>query len=91
MTNPLGADIDEDPGDLASLDQEHLGQKFVDDCKYLRIKLVNDTPIKQIWSRKITGPTFVFMLGEYIAALNAKGGVIHFSNTWEFYLESELQ
>ena len=30
------------------------------------------------------------MLGEYIAALNDRG-VIHFSNTWEFFLESELQ
>ena len=63
----------------------------MDGCRYLRLKLINDTPVKQIWSRKITGPTFVFLLNEYISALNAKGGVIHFSNVWEFYLESELQ
>ena len=63
----------------------------MDGCRYLRLKLINDTPVKQIWSRKITGPTFVFLLNEYISALNQKGGVIHFSNVWEFYLESELQ
>lgn len=91
MTNPMGADVEDDPGDLASLDPEHLGQEFVNDCRYLRLKLINDTPVKQIWSRKITGPTFVFLLNEYISALNQKGGVIHFSNVWEFYLESELQ
>ena len=87
----MGADVEDDPGDLASLDPEHLGQEFVDGCKYLRLKLVNDTPVKQIWSRKITGSTFVFLLNEYISALNQKGGVIHFSNVWEFFLESELQ
>jgi len=90
MCNPLGKECEEDPGDLQSSD-EILGQEFIDGCKYLRLKLINDTPIKQIWSRTITGPTFVFMLGEYIAALNDKGGVIHFSDKWEFYVESELQ
>ena len=25
MTNPMGADVEDDPGDLASLDPEHLG------------------------------------------------------------------
>lgn len=91
MTNPLGEGIEEGPGDLASLEEEDLGQEFIDHCRYLRVKLVNDTPIKQIWSRKITGSTFVFLLAEYITALNEKGSVIHFSNVWEFYLESELQ
>lgn len=76
---------------MASLEEEDLGQEFIDHCRYLRVKLVNDTPIKQIWSRKITGSTFVFLLAEYITALNEKGSVIHFSNVWEFYLESELQ
>jgi len=92
MTNPMGSDVDEEPGDdLISLDQEELSPEFWEKCIALRMKLVNDTPVKQIWSRKITGSTFVFLLNEYIAALNEKGSVIHFSNTWEFYLESELQ
>ena len=91
MDNPLGEGNFDDPGDLISFEEEDLGQDFLDHCRYLRIKLVNDTPIKQIWSRKITGPTFAFLLNEYITALNEKGSVIHFSNIWEFYLESELQ
>ena len=87
MTNPMGDGAEDDPGELNSI---ALDKDFEDTCRHLRIKLINDTPLKQIWSRTITGPTFVFLLIEYIQHLNEKGG-IRFSEVWEFYIESELQ
>ena len=90
MPNPISPDA-EDVIDLSSFEPENLDKDFVDGCSYLRVKLFHDTPVKQIWSRKITGATFVFMLNEYINAINDKGSTIQFSDIWEFYLESELQ
>lgn len=92
MRHPLGADVEDEVADLESLDLGEINEAadFIADAGHLQKKILTETPIKQIWSRKITGTTLAFLLQEYILALNAKGNVIHFSNIWEFYLESEL-
>ena len=51
---------------------------------------MNETPIKQIWSRKITGTTFSFLLSEYVTTLN-ESGRINFSSAWEFFIQSQLE
>ena len=94
MRHPLGEDIEADQNiDLESIDLDTMqeAQSFVTDAEHLRKKVLTETPIKQIWSRRVNGSTLAFLLREFIVALNKKGNVIHFSDTWEFFLESELQ
>jgi len=83
MRSPLAGDGD--PGDLAGLDPEQLSDEFKADVTFIRAKIINDTPVKQIWSRKITGKAFVFLLTEYVQGLNKQGSRIDFSTDWQFY------
>lgn len=66
IRHPLGAEEDGDPGDLMSLGPDAMSNEFRSDVVYLRNKIINDTPIKQIWSRSIDGKTLAFLLTEYV-------------------------
>ncbi len=72
LINPLGADVEDDAGDLKSMGAEALNDQFKDDALWIRGKILEDTPAKQIWSRKITGPIIAFLLNEYIAEVCPK-------------------
>ena len=66
IRHPLGPEEQDDPGDLQSLALGDLSPEFTSDAHFLRSKIINDTPIKQIWSRTITGHTLAFLLTEYV-------------------------
>ena len=57
-------------GETGDLDPEMLGPEFTEDIHFLRSKILNDTPVKQIWSRKVTGKIMAFLLTEYVSGLN---------------------
>ncbi len=91
IVNPLGAEVEDDAGDLKSMGAEALNDQFKEDALWIRGKILEDTPAKQIWSRKINGPIIAFLLNEYIAEINEPGSTIHFSQSWEFFMESKLE
>ena len=66
MNHPLVVGQEGDVGDLEEIGPENLGEEFTNDIRHLRAKILNDTPVKQIWSRKITGNTLAFLLSEYV-------------------------
>ena len=63
MRHPL-EDVKE--GETGELEPEMLGPEFREDLGFLRSKILNDTPVKQIWSRKVTGKILAFLLPEYV-------------------------
>lgn len=105
IRHPLGVDGQdaEIDYDLMQAGIEDLSEEFKSDVLFLRDKLLESTPVKQIWTRSgkpggfamdengsKTGKTLAFLLNEYVQALNDKGSVIQFDQAWDFYLESEL-
>ena len=63
MRHPLEDVKEGEPGEL---EPEMLGPEFREDVAFLRSKIFNDTPVKQIWSRKVTGKILAFLLPEYV-------------------------
>ena len=87
MRHPLENCVEGETGNLGEID---LGPEFREDLEYFQAKVFNETPVKQIWSRKITGKILAFLLQEYVQYLNKQGGRIDFSAAWDFFMESEL-
>jgi len=82
---------EDDGGDYEGLEDKYLNPAFLNDVHWIRDKMLSDTPVKQIWTRKITGPTLAFLCSEFVRELNEKGSIIKFSDSWEFFLEVKLE